>query len=118
VPGEGIKHKHERKAPGEEWNLLVNRAYPIFIGHFHFQNDVEVAAHVRVFIRRHALVSQNDRHPRVNDLALGARYSHSSAVEVIDQYAVKAEKSLGKGDGNGSEKVTPGTFERFVSLSF
>src|SRR6266851_3784782 len=91
-PVKGIRHTRTYKARGEESDLLINRSYPVFSGHVHLQNNVEIPACVRVLVCWHTLVTQNDRGPRGNNLAFGTRYSHTSAIEVIDHYAIKAQK--------------------------
>lgn len=73
---------------------MINRVHPIFTGHFDVQNNVKIPARVRVFVCWHALVAQNDHHPGGGDLAFWTRYPHPSAVEVVDQYTVKAQKGL------------------------
>jgi hypothetical protein len=74
---------------------MIGRTQPIFTGHFHFQDNVEIPAHVWILVCWHALVAEDDCHSRGNDLAFGARYSHPSTVKVVDQYTIKAQKRLG-----------------------
>lgn len=73
---------------------------------------------VRILVGGHPLIAQDDCHARCQDFAFGACHSYPSAVKVVDQYAVKTQKRLGKCNGYGGKQVAARTLKGLMSLSF
>ena len=78
-----------------EMYLRVDSLQPAFFRHVDFEHDIEVASMIGRFVLRHTLSSEDDAIARLDDLALGACYVNTAAIQMREEDPRESKQSFG-----------------------